>query len=165
MSQICRLCALLRSEVDLLSGCPATRTYTVAHLSVICAVLYSRAFKRFDDQRHYFRSLSIGASGLAYGLQVLWAAVLLWSELVTLTACRTLVTCCVAFNARLPQQRMHPHEPDQSAKVAQINHLWSGGGRLQAIGQVLAFCATQQSTSAVHVLGNFALQPASEATS
>ena len=32
--------------------------------------MYSRAFKRFDDQRHYCYTLSIGASGLAYGLQV-----------------------------------------------------------------------------------------------
>ena len=33
--------------------------------------MYSRAFMRRDDQRHYFHSLSVGASGLAYGLQVL----------------------------------------------------------------------------------------------
>lgn len=66
--------------------------------------MYSRAFKRFDDQRHYYHTLGIGASGLAYGLQVLWIVVLLfWSELVILTACMML-TCYVVCNTHLQQR-------------------------------------------------------------
>ena len=57
--------------------------------------MYSHAFRRFDDQFHYFYTLGVGASGLAYGLQVSSAVVLLlWTDCIFYSYV-TCMLCCV----------------------------------------------------------------------
>ena len=125
--------------------------------------MYSRAFKRFDDQRHYYHTLGIGASDLAFGLQVLWIVVLLfWSELVILTACMML-TCCVVCNTHL-QQRTHCVSLISLLKFLKpilCGQVVADYRRLASFGLL---CQTAPYLSST-VLGELALQPGRDARS
>lgn len=61
--------ALLNLQAILLAGAVKLHTHDMP-LSVLCAALYSRLSKRLGNKHDYYHMMGVGASGLAYGLQV-----------------------------------------------------------------------------------------------